>query len=268
MDTSPDSTDKQVSNAKTLRGMFHVHSHYSYDADNTIEDIAAFFKSKGYHFVCLTEHADDFNQDKMDAFLDACKENSCDDFIVIPGMEYRCTGEIHLLVIGSTTFYNAKSLFDIATRAHEGKILTVIAHPRGYEENIDPAIIDLIDGIELWNGHKDSKIIPHYHTFNIFKKFRQTNPCLIALGGSDFHRLSSYFPLDTVIPDCELKMDSILDKLKGGDFYIEGRYFKIKSPDITWLSFLLLIFARNVLVFVRTLRDTIKRKGQDLAQDT
>lgn len=260
-------TDEKAVMMKSVRGMLHVHSNYSYDGDNSIAEISFFFKSKGYHFVCLTEHGDDFTQDKMDAFFTECEANSRHDFIVIPGIEYRCNDEIHLLVIGSKKLYQHTTPLEIVATTHAENILTIIAHPRHCRKNPDRAMIELVNGMELWNGHKDSKIIPHYHTYSIYNQCKKMNSRLLALGGSDLHSLANYFPLDTVIPSCALEAACILDRLKSGDFYIQGRFFRIQSPSLTRSSFIFLVLGRYMLMLARALRDGFRHKGQDVVQD-
>ena len=90
---------------RELKGYVHIHSHYSYDGVDSIEKIARFFRKKGYRFVCLTEHADDFSNDKMDSFVNECRRCSDPDLLVIPGLEYRCNNLVHLLAIGVDQYH-------------------------------------------------------------------------------------------------------------------------------------------------------------------
>ncbi len=246
--------------SKTLKGMFHIHSNFSFDGHNSIEEIVTFLKARDYNFICLTEHSDDFDKEKMHAFLKDCQKVSCSDFLVIPGIEYRCTSGVHLIVIGSKIFYNSDNLLSIAEKASKENALTIIAHPCEHKNTIDTTLIKLIDGVEIWNGQKDSRFIPHYNSFRIFKNYEKNNPNLIALGGTDLHNLNNYYPIDLLIPDCPLDQSSIIANLRRGSLHIEGKYCKIKSPNPSPLSLLLFFFGRNILNLLRTIRNILKQK--------
>jgi len=86
-----------------------------------------FLKAKGYSFVCLTEHSDDFNQEKMDKFIRCCEENTSEEFLVIPGIEYRCKNIIHLIGLEITRFYHLDNPFQLIEKIHsEGGLLLLL----------------------------------------------------------------------------------------------------------------------------------------------
>jgi len=240
-----------------LKGMSHVHSNFSYDGHNSIPQIVEFLKAKGYSFVCLTEHSDDFNQEKMDKFIRCCEENTSEEFLVIPGIEYRCKNIIHLIGLGINRFYHLDNPFQLIEKIHSEGGLAIIAHPHGYQDNISPDLIKSVSGIEIWNGQKDSRFIPRYNLLSSFKHYQKINPKLIALAGADLHTLANYFPLDMIIMDCQLDKTSILNAFKEGRFYIKGRYWKIKSPNVSFSNLFFLFFARQCLNLLRDARNSL-----------
>jgi DNA polymerase (family 10) len=52
-----DRTLPQLVELSDLRGEMHCHSSWSTDAQNTIEEMAAAAKARGYRFLCLTDHS-------------------------------------------------------------------------------------------------------------------------------------------------------------------------------------------------------------------
>lgn len=208
-----------------IKGYLHVHSDYSYDGKNSVEEIADFFKAKGYKFVCLTEHADDFSQPKMVSFLKECEKYSSRGFTVVPGLEYRCRDRVHVLGIGMSQHCPADHPVDVARFIKGNGAIAIIAHPRGFEENLTGDLLSAVDGIEIWNGQKDSRFIPHWENLLTFKNLRRMHPALIGLGGADLHTLEAYFPLDTMI-----KTDSetfSCSALTNGASSIKGAYWNL-----------------------------------------
>jgi len=49
----------------SFEGLMHIHSRYSYDGFFSLEELSELSKSRGYNFIVLTDHADDFDGEKI-----------------------------------------------------------------------------------------------------------------------------------------------------------------------------------------------------------
>jgi hypothetical protein len=238
---------------KEIKGYIHVHSHYSYDGKNSIEELAKFFVAKNYRFICLTEHADDFNQAKMASFVKECAKYSSMHFTVIPGLEYRCRDLVHLLGIGTTEYYSADHPVDVARIIKKNGGLAIIAHPRGYEESLTDDLLSVVDGIEIWSGQKDSRFFPHWQSLRNFKNLRRIYPGLVGLGGADLHNLENYFPLDTVINTPVANFS--LSGLTNGVSSIRGAYWNLMcTSTFSFETVLALKICRGFINIARKMR--------------
>lgn len=210
---------------RIVRGILHVHSDFSYDGRNSIPEWAAFLRAKGYNFVCLTEHDDDFDDAKMAGLVEECRKVSTPSFHMIPGLEFRCANKAHILGLALTKFYRTDDPIEAAQFIRANNGVSVIAHPRGYEGNITKELLKTVDGVEVWNGAKDSRFFPHPEVLGLYKGWREVNPNLIALGGADTHGIGSYFQLDTYA------INNVKWNLKGTENIIPGkicgRYFRM-----------------------------------------
>jgi len=237
-----------------LRGIIHIHTGFSYDGKNTIPEWAAFLKAKGYNFVCLTEHDDDFDDAKMAGLVTECRQVSTDSFHIVPGLEFRCANKVHILGLGLTKFYKTNDPIVAAQFIRDNNGVSVIAHPRRYERNITEELIKTVDSIEIWNGAKDSRFFPHPEVLGLYKRCRGVNPDLIAIGGADVHGIDSYFQLDVHITDNAGTEWNIKNLKDGGLRKICGRYFSISSGKpglpLTCLQGMRLVYDR-----VKTWRD-------------
>jgi predicted metal-dependent phosphoesterase TrpH len=235
---------------RECKGYIHVHSNYSFDGKNSIEDLAEFFKAKAYRFICLTEHADDFNQAKMTSFVNECAKYSISSFTVVPGLEYRCGDLVHLLGIGTTEYCSMNHPVDVARFIKQYGGIAVIAHPRGYEESLTDELLSVVDGIEIWSGQKDSRFFPHWKNLSTFRKLKCIYPNLLGLGGADLHSLGNYFPLDTMIKMPVEKFS--LSGLTDGVSSIRGRYWNLMCNSTFSLETILTLrIGRQILNITR-----------------
>ena len=52
-----------------ISGIMHVHSKYSYDGEMSIKQIKELCKSRGNHFVFITEHLESMSKKEMENFV-------------------------------------------------------------------------------------------------------------------------------------------------------------------------------------------------------
>jgi predicted metal-dependent phosphoesterase TrpH len=218
---------------KLHRGLIHIHSSFSYDGKNSIQEWAAFLKLKGYDFACFTEHDDDFDQHKMAQLVKECKDISDASFYAVPGLEFRCSNKVHLLGLGVTTYKRADGPIAAAQFIKGAGGLSVLAHPRGYERNITKALLEYIDGIEAWNASKDGRFLPSSDSIQFCMECKRANPTVMLVGGADVHSIESYFPLDVYA------INGFEGIKREGINNIRGQYYTMNSEKENSLPFVL-----------------------------
>ena len=69
------------------KGLLHFHSNFSYDGHNSIQEIAKWRKTEKIDFIILTEHDNDFDNQKFENYVNECEKHS-KNIILVPGIEY------------------------------------------------------------------------------------------------------------------------------------------------------------------------------------
>lgn len=242
---------RNVSIKKEIRGYIHIHSNYSYDGVNSIAELSRFFKKKGYDFICLTEHADDFSQGKMTSYVEECRRSSSSGFEIIPGLEYRCKDLVHVMAIGVDQYSPCDDPQALIGRIKDNQGLAIIAHPDGYENNITRELIKVAHGIEIWNAQKDSRFIPNWKILSMYNNYRQINSTLIPVGGGDIHSIDNFHVLDTVsyINSNETSPLSILRNAK----IIHGAFWSLElDSEYEYSKLLKLRLLRFIMRFIKS----------------
>src|SRR5690349_10033752 len=85
--------DDGIRPSSKIRGTFHFHSTYSHDGRTTLQETAESLHKQGFSFVIMTEHFEDFDRPKFDAYLSEIGSlNTEGRVILIPGMEINLEG--------------------------------------------------------------------------------------------------------------------------------------------------------------------------------
>ena len=61
-----------MQDTKNFKGIIHIHTTYSYDGTLSLPDFVNLVKKRHIDFIVLTEHAEDFDDKKMQAFVNDC----------------------------------------------------------------------------------------------------------------------------------------------------------------------------------------------------
>src|SRR5262245_10745593 len=84
------------------KGILHVHSLFS-DGEEPLERLITLFKGFGMSFVAVSDHAEVFDEARMEEYVALCESLSDDKFVVIPGLEFALHGGgVHILGYGVT----------------------------------------------------------------------------------------------------------------------------------------------------------------------
>lgn len=177
-----------------VRAAIHVHSDWSHDGSWPLSKIASFFRRAGYHCVLTSEHDESFDDDRWQSYRKACSENSTENFLILPGIEYSDKlNIIHILVWGINPFLGkGREIDEILLKVKELNGVAVLAHPsrRKAWQQYDESWTSLLSGVEQWNRKVDG-VAPSKEAISIISK----KPELLPFVGLDFHRLNQFFPL-------------------------------------------------------------------------
>jgi predicted metal-dependent phosphoesterase TrpH len=245
-----------------LKGIIHVHSNYSYDGRNSVQEIVQFAKNQGYSFLGMSEHSDTLNEEKMAQYVQECHLVSDPDCLVIPGIEFSCEGNLHLVGLGVHHYTDHKDPIKIAQFIHKEGGIAIIAHPIRYNYRIPPQLVHLVDGIEVWNSAYDGRFIPNDRSLELLKEMRRENKSLRAFGAVDLHRITHHIQVTITLPSHELKKDVLLYALKEGNTIIDNgnRYFTLDSKyEPHWLNLIQIRLVRWTYLLAKAIRDLLLR---------
>lgn len=199
------------------KGIIHAHSTYS-DGEYTLSELRAVLSAAGCSFVCMTEHAEFFDVDKLRAYVNECAALSDDKFLFIPGLEYNCERRMHVLGYGVTTLVNTDDPQQVIAQIKQNGGVSVIAHPMDSAFPWIESFAELPRGIETWNSKYDGRYAPRPHTFLLLQRLQQRAPEMTAFYGVDFHWKSQFRQLYTMVDCADLRREEILEALKVGSY--------------------------------------------------
>src|SRR5690349_8425792 len=86
----------------TVAGVIHMHSDYSHDGRDSLEQLRDVCLERGIRFVGMTDHAEDLDPEVFGEYVRNCEALSDDQVLFVPGLEYRFAGlkGLHLLAVG------------------------------------------------------------------------------------------------------------------------------------------------------------------------
>lgn len=203
-----------------VTGILHAHSTYSYDAKLSLRELKALCQKNGLQFICMTEHVDELDATRAQAFVEECAALSDESFCIIPGFEvpYRSA---HILMIGAREYLGkyAPSL-DVLKEWSERAPFVVLAHPVRNHFTVEDGLLEQIDAIEVWNQQYEGKLVPRVRSLKLYDALKQKKQTLLATGGVDFHRTEHMGAPLTHLSVEVLREEAILEKLKIGAFTI------------------------------------------------
>jgi predicted metal-dependent phosphoesterase TrpH len=221
-----------------MRGVLHVHSRFS-DGEELLERVAQTFRDAGMNFVAMSDHAEVFDAQRMQEYVDICDALSSNQFAVIPGLEFAFKGgSIHILGYGITHRVAALSMEQLVDGIHEEGGIAVLAHPPTGSINMIGPIKGKLDGIEVWNGRYDGTVAPRAESFQLLRRVRMSNLKVAAYGGIDLHSIGQarkpvYHEVDTEV----IQRGHILDALRTARFTVRGGNLTIPSSGkLTFLQ--------------------------------
>ncbi len=222
-------------------GIYHIHSDFSYDGTNSLEEIAQWARDQGLGFVLLTEHDLGFDQEKYEKYRAECKKNS-GEVLLVPGIEYEVIHDravIHVGAIGIPLLldksFAEQGLVSLVGAIHQHGGLAVLHHPNNIRKVLTREIFEIFDLIELWNTKFDCGFAPNFQFFRWLHAMNCQRPYLIS---ADIHEVSR-FKRKTIafinlrVCSQALQVSTIVDCLRNMQYQCRvGNW--ILSPDGTY----------------------------------
>jgi len=198
-----------------IRAAIHIHSDWSYDGWWSLSAIPKAFRKAGYNCVLTAEHDQTFNNRRWQSYRKACNENSTDDFLIVPGIEYSDRNNIvHVMVWGDIPFLGVgRETEALLQEVKELQGVAVLAHPsrRNAWKKFKSQWAPLLLGIEQWNRKADG-VAPSREAIQLLKQETGVLPFV----GLDFHRANQFFPLYMALQvKGGLDEKKVLDELQG-----------------------------------------------------
>lgn len=241
-------------NNKPFKGALHLHTKLSHDGRLSLEQLVDFIKLNGYHFMAITEHSYDINETSITDLANRCESLSNADFVIIPGIEFRCHDEIDILGFGVIKTHDSIDPATIIRHIQDNGGVAVLAHPTVRNYPIESSWIKMLDGCELWN-RQEGKYLPQARSIRTFMRFKEWNPELKAFCGLDFHRSTKFYHLTTNVHSLKNNREDLLSAIKKGDFVSKSALFDVNSAGKIGLIKLFLIYGvSSFLNLIRKLR--------------
>ncbi len=214
-------------------GVVHVHSDYSHDGLDSLEQLRAFAVRRGIAFVGLTDHAEDFDPPRFRRYLEHCREVSAGGPSLLPGLEFRFASHpgLHLLALGLTEWIEPATPADFLSQARGRAGFTVVAHPLLARYRLPEEVAAGIDAIEVWNAAYNTRWLPDPRAIALLQRVRRTRPDVVGIAGLDQHDASNDRETRVLLDRRDLA--DPLAALRGGRFENRGRLLRFDAR-VTW----------------------------------
>jgi PHP domain len=203
-----------------LKGALHIHSTYS-DGEFTLRDLRRVYLADGCRFACVTDHAECFDEARLEAYLEECAALSDDRFRFIAGLEFSCFERMHILGYGVTRLTNTLDPAAVIGHIEACGGVSVIAHPRDVHFEWIDGFEVLPQGVEVWNSKYDGRYAPRPGTFALVRRLQAKRPDLRAFYGQDLHWKTQHRGLVVQVEADTPTRDAVLGALRRGLFHGE-----------------------------------------------
>jgi len=200
-----------------LKGITHAHSTYS-DGEFTLAELREVLSQAGCSFVCMTDHAEYFDDQRIKEYVRECAALSDEHFLFVPGLEFTCQRRMHVLGYGVTSLTSSDDPQEVIAHIKKAKGVSVIAHPMDSAFPWIESFTELPRGIEAWNSKYDGRYAPRPGTFQLLNRLQQREPAMIATYGVDLHWKKQFRQLYTGLSCDSLDRDLILNSLFSGNY--------------------------------------------------
>ena len=216
-----------------LKAALHVHSTYS-DGEFTLAELKQIYTAEGCSVICMTDHAESFDEPKLAQYRRECESLSDDTLLFVSGLEYECEQRMHILGYGVTALANSTDPQQVIRHIERNGGVCVIAHPKDSMFPWIESFEALPKGIETWNSKYDGRYAPRPGTFELLHRLQSRRPDMLAFYGQDLHWKKQYRGLFNGIQCDHPNRDTILTALAMGRY--EGQKGELQLPSSGVLS--------------------------------
>ncbi len=208
-----------------LTGAVHVHSSYSRDGHDPLDEIRDRAIAAGIRFIGMTDHAEDFDAGRFAEYRAACNALSDDRVTLIPGLEFRFARHrgLHLLACGLDRWVEPPDTLEgfVAEVADVAR-LTILAHPILTAYRVPGIVRDCIDAVEVWNASYNTRYLPDPRAIALLHVVQRTRPAVVGVAGLDQHDASNDRRTRVVLMD-ERDLADPLGAIREGRFRNHGQ---------------------------------------------
>jgi len=249
-----------MTETRTFKGALHLHTTLSHDGAMSLEELVAFLKNKGYDYLALTEHSYDVDNDSVRSLVEKAGQLSTPDFLIIPGIEFRCHGWVDIIGYGVTELIDNEDPSAVIDHIHNRGGVAVFAHPNVRDYPVDRSWVSKLDGCEIWNVSNEGKFLPRPSAIRKFEELAASREGMLAFTGLDLHRTISYCGLVAETHAPNLTRNDILHALRSGDFTSRSSLFSLAANDrVSGITMARIRLMRSVLDVVRSLRNLVRK---------
>jgi hypothetical protein len=204
-------------------GAIHMHSDYSHDGLDSLENLREVCITRGIRWVGLTDHAEDLDAEVFGEYLAHCASLSDDEFRYIPGLEFRFAGfrGVHLFAVGLDRWIQPRTFAEFFEQTSTAARFTVLAHPVLCRYVVPQIVLDRIDAIEIWNANYNTRYPADPRAIALYHAVHARRPELVATVGLDQHDGSNDREVRTLISADDVA--AAADALRAGRFRTTGR---------------------------------------------
>jgi hypothetical protein len=198
------------------RGIIHCHTELSFDCRTPLERLREFLLLEGFQFVALTDHDRDVTPQQYRQFVQRCGELSDDKFLLLPGIEVKCTDGSEIAGIGLSQLPEAGAPESVVQRIRALGGYAVWVHPRKKVKTLGHVLE--CDAIEVLNGKLDGTLAPDLELVRFVQRERSRGRTFHAIFGLDMHDDLRRRCVWMECEAAELTTDVILEALRRGRF--------------------------------------------------
>ena len=200
-----------------MKGAIHIHSTYS-DGDLRLSELRDVYRAAGCSFVCMTDHAESFNTEKLRDYIAECQSLSSPEFRMVAGLEFACEKRMHVLGLGVTQLAMTRDPIQVFAHIERCGGVSVVAHPHQDHFAWIESLETLPHGLEVWNSKYDGRYAPRVSTFDLLGRLQHRKQDMRAFYGQDLHWRRQYRGLFVEIRPAQGDRAEILHAFRTGDF--------------------------------------------------
>jgi hypothetical protein len=236
-----------------VKGAVHMHTTLSHDGKLSLPQLAGFLGRRGHDFIMVTEHSFDVSESDMAKLESQADALSMPDFLVVPGLEFRCDHDIEIAAPGVTRLCTQTDPAHVIAHIHEQGGVAILAHPYVRNYPIDPAWVQYLDAVEIWNVANEGKYIPNPSTLRKCRALSAAHQGLNGITALDLHDRRNYCRLFVHTKVERLDRAALLGSLRQGTYSCRSPFFHSNAR---------VNFSRAYLLYVdvlRSIRNLVRR---------